>query len=179
MMNGYLSTRDQLSLYLAVGAVGALMVLVPGHGTLAVGALVTGGLIGAALVDRRRRRRWPQRIEALLADVLTHVEGLSSEEVTVHVVSSRQPDVRSIREEDGGRRIVVSQGMMVLSRDENALWFILAHEVAHQALGHLESGVIEGFGDDEEAYHAVEFTADAWAMALARTAGREIGRAHV
>ena len=173
MINGYVSTRDQLVLYLAVGAVGALMVLVPGDGTLIMGAVLTLVLVGAAAVDTYRRRRWPQRVEALLSDVLAHVEELSPDEVTVSVVDARHPEVRSIRDDDGRRRVVVSQGMRVLYRDANALWFILAHEVAHQVLGHLDAGVIEGFGDEAESYHAVEFAADAWAMALAQTAGRD------
>ena len=175
MTHPFVSPGRQLALYLGAATVAALMWVVPGDATLGLGLAIIALIIGLAVFDHRQSKGWPNRIREVLDDVLGHVADLDADAFTVRVLPHGLPDARSARTRDGRPLVVVSQGMRALGSDADALWFVIAHEVAHHALGHV------GYRDDPEATPAarlatargLEFEADAWACTLALRAGRD------
>ena len=65
--------------------------------------------------------------------------------------------------------VFLAVGMATLMDDRDALWAVLAHEVGHHVLGHLEEDPDVGAAVTRR----MELEADAWAARLAVKAGRD------
>jgi Zn-dependent protease with chaperone function len=169
------SPASQLALYAGGAVVAGLMWLAPSEATMAIGCAYIALVFGIAWVDRHQRQRWPGRVRDLLDDVLAQVEDVDTDRFEVRHLAHALPNAHSARTWEDQPLILISDGMRVLWSDKDALWFILAHEVAHHVLGHI------GHRDDPDAttaeQHAtlrgLELEADKWAMDLARRAGRD------
>lgn len=167
------SPAHQLALYGGCAMVAGVMWFYPGDFSLMLGGATAALIVGVALYDRHHRARWPVLVRTLFADVLSHLGDPPPLSIRLH--GHQLPDARSTRGTDGHGVITISQGMRVLERDTDALWFVLAHEVGHHVLGHLSRGsepAVEAQAHDTARHH-LEVQADAWALALARRAGRD------
>lgn len=74
-----------------------------------------------------------------------------------------------------GRSVAITTRMVRFAEDDDALAFVIAHEMAHNLLGHAASlsGVSSRLGEGQAAAHirAAEFVADRLAIELVATAG--------
>jgi Zn-dependent protease with chaperone function len=129
-------------------------------------------IIGVVLWEQHRVRRWWPMVNELLADVLVHTPQLQPDQVRLQQSKMPLPGATSTLLTDGATRITICDGLRVLYGDPDAVWFVLAHEVAHQVLGHLHTPP-----DTPAAQQALrqryELEADAWAVVLAIQAGRD------
>ncbi len=128
-------------------------------------------IVGVALWEHHRVKRWWPMVNILLADVLEHTPKLGPEQIRLRQSRMPLPGATSTPLTDGTTRITISDGLRVLYDDPDALWFLLAHEVAHQVLGHLHVPP-DAPALQQALRHRYELEADAWAMALAIQAGR-------
>jgi len=129
-------------------------------------------IIGVALWEQHRVRRWWPMVNALLADVLAHTPQLQPVQVQLRQSKMPLPGASSTPLTDGTTRITICDGLRVLYGDPDAVWFVLAHEVAHQVLGHLHPPP-DAPAAQQALRHRYELEADAWAVVLAIQAGRD------
>ncbi len=167
-----LSTGQQTLLYL-----GGLVVVVPfffaaSDGWSWVVLAYAGLVVGVAVWERHRVSRWWPLVCGLFEDVLAHTPELDPEQVKLRRSTFERPSSVSTPLPGGGVQITLSDGMRVLYGDPDAVWFVLAHEVAHQVLGHLTAPP-ETPEEERALRHRYELEADAWALDLALRAGRD------
>jgi predicted Zn-dependent protease len=69
-----------------------------------------------------------------------------------------------------GRHVIVTTGIASLSRSRDEIAFVIAHELAHNILGHASAGHEHGIFGSSEAIRD-EFQADSYAVRLMAKAG--------